>query len=534
MFKTQKSPLFLVALAFATGIALSAAFASPGFWGLGGMALATAVLFVVSRRKMWPRVQQTVQIALGVCFVAAGWVLGEVSAIVPQDDPSQYVGQSIAATGYVVDDVRATKSGYRTVFQCETPVVGKVMLYLPKGPVSLATNDRLSLTLALEPLSQRNPGYANWLQHQGIHASAKATEISVVGHQSGILPMFTDLRGTICKQMKASFPDSLTAGLSNAMLLGDRSGLDMDLKKSFSATGLSHIVAISGMNFAIIYLVLCFLLKPLLYLRYGRQLRSLIIVPLMVFFALLAGANPAIVRAAIMLSMLDLGQSFWNKSNSLNALATSALLFLGWDPQSLFSPDFQLSYAAVLGILMFQNPILHYFHQRMKWLPQSIASALAVTLAAQAATTPLVAWHFQSFPTYFLLANMLVLPLVTLVVQIGFAGFLLVWIPGVNEVWGGVMDFMLWAISAMADLLAQLPGATITGLDAAQTGIWMVLAQVLVGFLVLERRFLRRALAYLRGSEQAQLAGVARTGLQVRVLAVPAVMLWVLIGFLIS
>ncbi len=534
MISTQKSPLFLIALAFVTGIALSAGMVSPGFWGLGALGIATAVLFGLSRRRVWPHIHKALQVAFGLSFVCAGWVLGEMSAVIPQDDPSFQIGNTITATGYIVDDVRPTQRGYRTVFQCEKPIVGKVMLYLPQSGSAFATNDRLTLDLQLQALPQHNPGYANWLQHQGIHAAAKASNCTVIGHEAGILPMFTDLRGSICKQMTASFPDSLTAGLSNAMLLGDRSGLDTDLKKSFSATGLSHIVAISGMNFAIIYLVLSFLLKPLLYLRHGRQIRSAIIVPMMVFFALLAGANPAIVRAAIMLSMLDLGQAFWQKSNSLNALATSALLFLGFDPQSLFSPDFQLSYAAVLGILMLQNPILHYFHQRMKWMPRGIASAIAVTLAAQAATTPLVAWHFHSFPTYFLLANMLVLPLVTLVVQIGFAGFVLVWIPGLNQAWGGVMDFLLWAISSMADLMAQLPGATITALEPGQTGIWVFLGQVVLGFLVLEHRFLRRAWAYLRGADRAQLAGVARTGLQVRALVVPAVMIWVLLGFLIA
>ncbi len=530
--KIQKSPLFLVALAFATGIALSSLLSSPGFWGMGLMGIGTLALFLASRRRLWPRVQQFVPLCLGLCFVSAGWVLGEISAIVPASDPSNRIGESVAVTGYVMDDVRPTKSGYRTVFQCENPIQGKVILYLPKGKLSAATNDRLALTMDLEPLPQHNPGYANWLQHQGIHATARASEVTIIGRQSGIVPAFTDLRGTICRQMASNFPDSLTAGLSNAMLLGDRSGLDSDLKKSFSATGLSHIVAISGMNFAIIYLVLSFLLKPLLYLKHGRKIRSLIVVPMLVFFALLAGANPAIVRAAIMLSMLDLGRSFWNQSNSLNALATSALLFLAFDPQSLFSPDFQLSYAAVLGILMLQNPILHYFHTRMNWMPRSISSAMAVTLAAQAATTPLVAWHFHSFPTYFLLANMLVLPLVTLVIQIGFAGFVIAFIPGLSQVWAGVMDFMLWAICSMADLLAQLPGATITGLEAGQTGIWVLLGQVLVFGAVLERRFLLRAWAYLRGDAHAQLAGVARTGLQVRVLAIPIVMIWVLMGFL--
>lgn len=522
----------LVALALAAGIALSALWSSPGCWGLGIMGLACGILHFVGRRRISPVLQQAYVHALGVCFVFTGWVLGEMSAVIPQNDPAHKIGQSLEVTGYVAEEIRQTKTGYRTVFQCESPISGKVMLYLPTEASALAVNDRLTATMQIQALPDQHPAYASWLHHQGIHAAAKASCVTVTGHATGLMASFADLRGRISRQMAASFPHALTAGLGNAMLLGDRSGLGTDLKKDFSATGLSHIVAISGMNFAIIYLVLCFLMKPLLYLRRGRQLRSLLIVPMLVFFALLAGANPAIVRAAIMLSIIDLGKAFWQKSNSLNALAASALLFLAWDPQALFSPDFQLSYAAVLGILLLQNPILHYFHLRMKWLPKGIAAAMAVTLAAQAATTPLVAWHFQSFPTYFLLANMLVLPLVTLVVQIGFAGFLVAWIPGLAEVWGGVMDFLLWVIMAMADVLAALPGATITALEVGQVGIWVFLGQIVVFLAVLERRFLARAWGYVRGAEHKQLAGVAIRGLQVRALTVPAVLVWMLLGFL--
>ncbi|HEX2899075.1 MAG TPA: ComEC/Rec2 family competence protein, partial [Bacteroidia bacterium] len=487
MVNSQKNPLFPVALAFAAGITLSAFIASPGFWGLIVLVAGSVGMFLLTSKRILPRLQQVSQASLYCCFALAGWVLGENAALIPQNDPMHFIGQEMEVQGHVVDDVRTTAFGHKTILEITQPIQGKVMLYLPLTAKAPQPNDALQGTIHLQALSQKNLGYANWLHHQGIHATAKAASLQKVGEKSGLMAMLHSLRSRVAAQFSATFPNATTAGLSNAMLLGDRTSLDGDIRKDFSATGLSHIVAISGMNFAIIYGVLNLLLYPMLYLRRGRQMRSLIVVPLLAFFALLTGGNPAVVRAAIMLGMLDLSQAFWSKNNSLNALATSALLFLAFDPQSLFTPDFQLSYAAVLGILLLQNPILHYIHLRLPKFPKLIGSALAVTLAAQAATTPLVAWHFHSFPTYFLLANLLVLPLVTLVVQIGFAGFVLAWIPGINTVWGGVMDFLLWAITGMANFMAELPGATISALEPGQTGIWILLAQVLLAFGILER-----------------------------------------------
>lgn len=532
MAHAYKNPLLVVATAFATGILVSACLPSPGWGWLGAMVGIALAVFLVAGRRIHLGLHYLSQASLLLCFMVAGWVLGEGAALVPHDDPAHRIGQKLHVQGTVVDDVRTTDFGHKTIFHITHPVEGKVMLYLPKSEPAPRPNDLLQGTVILKAHSDSNPGYASWLRHQGIHATAKGAQMVKVGEATGFLASLKRLRARISSRFAATFPDAATAGLANAMLLGDRTALEGAIRNNFSATGLSHIVAISGMNFAIIYGVLCLLLQPMCYLRHGRQLRSLIVVPFLAFFAMLTGGNPAVVRAAIMLGMLDLGQAFWSKHQSLNALAASALAFLAFDPQALFTPDFQLSYAAVLGILLLQNPILQYVQRRLPRLPKSIASGLAVTLAAQAATTPLVAWHFQSFPTYFLLANLLVLPLVTLVVQIGFVGFVVAWIPGLDAAWGGVMDFLLWIITLLADGIAQLPGATITALESAQAGIWVLAAQVMLGFAVLERRFLKKAIQHL--GTQTLAAQVAVAGLRQRAAVASLVMGWVLVGFLLG
>lgn len=524
--------MFFVALSLVAGISLSAFLPSPGLLAVAVAVAATVGFHVWSHRHGRHWHAAGLKWAIAGSFALAGWALGDNSGGVAPTDPSLHIGEEVAAVGFVRDEVRPTKTGHKAVFHCEQPYEGDVMLYLPSHLSPPKVNDRLEVSLHLQAHPGSFPGYANWLRHQGIHASAKAREYRKVGVETGFRPAMADLRGTISAQFAAVFPDPVMGGLCRAMLLGDRTGLDNDIRRDFAATGLSHIVAISGMNFAIIYIVLCFLLSPLLRLPHGKQVRAVVVVITMAFFALLTGANPAVVRAAIMLSMLEIGQSFWQRGQSITALATSALIFLCLDPQALFAPDFQLSYGAVLGILTLERPILAYMRLRLPKFPRSIASAMAVTLAAQAATTPMVAWHFQSFPTYFLLANLVVLPVVTLIVQVGFAGFLLAWVPGLCDFWAGVMDAMLWAVTHIAWLMAQLPGATITALEASQVGIWALLGQLAVFFLVLERKQLPRTWAALRSQGGQAADEIHLRGLRLRAMALPAAMLWALLGFL--
>lgn len=531
----QKQPLTVIALSMIAGILLSVRVSSPEFWVMVPIvALLVGAWLISIRLGLSPALRSVVSWAPALCFAACGWYLGAQSGIVPGQDPSRFVGHRIEVEGTVVDDVRSSPYGHRTVLEIATPLQGRVVLQIPAEQPAPATNDILRGTVLLREHSLRNPGYANWLHHQGIHASAKALEMQKVGTASGFLASLKGIRADLAAVFAGRFDDPGMSGLCNAMLLGDRTHLDSEVRTDFSGTGLSHIVAISGMNFAIIYGVLLVLLQPLLRLRNGNRIRSLVIVPFLVFFALLTGANPAVIRAAFMLSLLDLSQAFHSKCNSLNSLAASALVFLAIDPQSLFTPDFQLSYAAVAGILLLQNPIMHYLHRRLPRLPRFLGSAMAVTLAAQLATTPLVAWHFHSFPTYFLLANIVVLPFVTLVVQIGFAGFVLAWIPGLGEAWGGVMDFLLYIITGLAHLIAELPGATITAINMTETGLWILLAQVLVGLMVLERRFFSRSIGLLRSNASRPLTTAAIAGIRRRLALAGGIMVWVMAGFFLG
>src|SRR5262249_36907228 len=132
-------------------------------------------------------------------------------------------------------------------------------------------------------------------------------------------------------------------------------------------------------------------------------------------FSLLAGAQASVLRSAVMFTCIVLGKNFSRSSSIYNTLAVSAFILLCYDPFWLWDVGFQLSYAAVLSIVIFVKPIYNWFYIRNKIL-DFIWKLNAVSIAAQLLTTPLSLYHFHQFPNYFLLSNFAVVPLSSIVV----------------------------------------------------------------------------------------------------------------------
>ncbi len=528
----NKHPLLVLAIAFAAGIILSTLLNTPGLTVLILMAGLTLGLFFLTKKKVSPIAEKAFLASIVICFVMTGWLLADFSAQIPANDPSSITGSSTTLTGTVLEDSRKTKHGFKTTMAVNGQIRGKILLYFPPHIKPPMANDLIRLDAKINALSGSNKGYLDWLHQQGIHASANATSYEKTGVATGFLASIKALRRNIGSRFSQLIPDANMAGLAKAMLLGDRTDLDSDLRADFSSAGLSHVLAISGMHLGILYVALQALLSFMLYLPLGRQIRAVILILTLAGFAVFTGGNPAICRAAIMLGLLELGQSFWQKNYSLNALAISALAFLCFDPQALFFPGFQLSYAAVLGILLFQQPLAKYLSSRVKKMPRQLTNALAVTLTAQAATAPLVAIHFHSFPTYFLFANLLLLPFVVLAANIGFAGFILAWVPGLDTAWAGILDFLLEMLGSGAEILAELPGSTITSLDPSQTGIWVLIAQIIIFAGILERKYIKKAFHQLFGKPSSRTSEVALSGLSTRALVTIGGITWALGGFI--
>ena len=304
-----------------------------------------------------------------------------------------------------------------------------------------------------------------------------------------VLPLQNELQlGDWIGQFRRKLSDLITSHVSipesrqiaKALLLGEKSELDRDTKEAYAQTGTMHILAVSGLHVGIIYAILLF---PLRYIRLGSKpkiLYLLLVLGIIWLYAALTGFSLSVIRAASMFSLFTLGDMRKRKPSSWNLWAFSAMLILVLDPGALWEVGFQLSYAAVAGILAI-NPLLVHL-----WIPKSkildyFWQLATVSVSAQLATFPLSIFYFHLFPSYFLPANLLVIPLSFLAMMGGILLLIVGWIPGLGMVFGGFVNYVLYGQNLITQFIQQLPGATwerltisILGMMVVWTGISVV------------------------------------------------------------
>ena len=349
---------------------------------------------------------------------------------------------------------------------------GKVLLYLEPDSAArrLRYGDQLVFKGTIEPLPQAlNPqqfDYGAYLADKGVMGTAYVASSRWTQGQRGGWPLwrsFMDLRLYLLEVIRGWPVSKVTREVAQALLLGYRAALADDLRQSFAQAGTMHVLAVSGLHVGIIYLVLQYLLFWLRRVPGGRWLQPLIIAVLLWGFAILAGFAPSVVRAVVMFTFVALGRCFDRYTSVYNALLASAIVLLLCHPAYLFQVGFQLSYAAVLAIVWVQ-PML-YRPLATKWAVLNFPLALlTVSIAAQLGTAPLALHYFGQFPGLFWLANLWVVPLVTLLMYGGFPLLGLSAVVALPEMlyqpYEWVMQWMIGGVAWIQDrdwgLIAQL------------------------------------------------------------------------------
>lgn len=258
-----------------------------------------------------------------------------------------------------------------------------------------------------------------------------------------------------------------------AMTLGDKSGQMKELRDTYSVSGASHILAISGLHVGIVYMLLTWFML-------GRRrfwLLQVVLVVAIWAFAMLTGLSASVTRAATMISIYAVFSGRGGRSSGLNILCFAAIVMLVADASTLFDISFQLSFAAVFAILLFM-PLLQSMYQ-----PQNVVlrwgwNIILVSICAQVGTAPLVAYYFGRLPVYFLLTNLLVIPAAT---AIFFGSLLSLLFPVASAA-------LLWVVRLMNGvlrLIASLPGAAIDGLHPTVVQVALVYVFFLLCYFIL-------------------------------------------------
>ena len=303
---------------------------------------------------------------------------------------------------------------------------GKAFIYIYKNDsvLDFERGDRLIIPATWQPL--KNPGnphefdYAKFCNRNNIYYqqfSNKDDVVKIPSTEKQTLSLAERSHDWAMKQLALHVKDKSTLGLLQAMLLGDEINFSDEDRQLYVDTGIIHVVAISGGHIAFLMILITgalFWIKK----KKHQSIKLVIALPIVVFYVMIAGAPPSAVRAAVVFSLLAISTFISRDNNPLNTLLAAAFGILLFQPMWLFAVGFQLSFVAVLSLILFykriyllyipSNKIINFFWQ-----------TIAASLAAEILVAPLVIYYFHLLPAAFLIANVVAVMLMGVVMTLG-------------------------------------------------------------------------------------------------------------------
>ena len=273
------------------------------------------------------------------------------------------------------------------------------------------------------------------------------------------------------------FKTPASKALAESLLLGYREELDNETKDTFLKSGVSHLLAVSGMHTALIYEALFILFLPFGSSQKHRIIFLVTALFVLSYFTLLSGCSASVLRASVMCSMFAVAYAFRKRSSGLNTLGASMLVILWCSPYQLWNLGFQLSVLAVTGILTlhtFINRSIAFDNRVCKY----VFEGLSITVCAQITTLPVVLYHFKSFPVYFIPANLILIPVSTGAL---FASMLSIFLAGLGLSVHWLFACNQWLIelfSACAAFFAGLPDSSIYSIFCSPAEAWLIVCIV--------------------------------------------------------
>lgn len=301
---------------------------------------------------------------------------------------------------------------------------GKIILYFEKDSANLTAlryGDKIIINKPLQDIKNSgNPGsfnYRRYLAFRRIFHTVflkKNDWVLLKEKDAGQFNNFIfSTREKVVNILQKNISGENEKAIAEALLIGYKADLDKDLVQAYSNTGVVHIIAISGLHLGI-YILLLWILNKIPFVKKADILKFILLLIGIWLFAVLTGAAPSVLRAAVMFSCIILGKALGKKSSIYNSLAASAFLLLCINPYLLWEVGFQLSYLAVIGIVVFQMPIYQWLYVKNKFL-NKIWKLISVAIAAQLLTFPACLYYFHQFPLLFFITNLIVVPLASII-----------------------------------------------------------------------------------------------------------------------
>lgn len=280
-------------------------------------------------------------------------------------------------------------------------------------------------------------------------------------------------------------------GVLAALTIGDKSLLDKETRNSYATTGASHVLAVSGLHVGVIFLVFTQLLAQILRGENTKKLRTVLALFFLWGFTFVSGLSPSVVRASIMLTIASFAILLGQQTQTYNAVFASAFFMLLYSPRYLFDVGFQLSYMAVLSILMFQKAIEAIVETHHP-LTQKAWSLLSVSLSAQLGTLPLTLYYFHQTSNLFWLSGFIVIPLATVILYLAILFWAFHWVPFLSSALSFLLGKTTMCMNISIHRLEQFERAVREGIDLRLFDIlWLYFILLTLFSTVLKRNFTR-------------------------------------------
>ncbi len=342
--------------------------------------------------------------------------------------------------------------------------------------------------------------YQRYLSYKEIYYQTYLNndQFSVIGYNKGnrIILEANKVRQFLLDQYKKYNISGDEFAVLSALTLGYINDMSPEIKQSFSVSGAMHVLSVSGLHVGVIFYIVSQILFFLEQKKYGRFFRFLIVISVLFGYAVITGLSSSVMRSTIMFSLIGLGDLFNRTKNTYNTIAASAFVMLLINPFNIMDVGFQLSYLAVLSIVFFQ-PLIYPWFQFKRKLPDKIWQLISVTIAAQLGTLPITLLYFHQFPVYFILTNIFVIPLSTIIICT--AVILLVF--SFSGLIGGFIAFLLELLLSLFNgsvkWIESLPYSTIHPISINNVeSILLFVIIIIVSLLLISKKYAWLRLAF--------------------------------------
>lgn len=338
---------------------------------------------------------------------------------------------------------------------------GNILISLQKD--SLNTRLQIDNTVLVKTLIEKAPfsknpyqfEYKDYLQTLGVYHQTRISNseiLKIENTEKSIRGYAENVREHLIKKLSATPIPIRERAIIQALILGQKRDIDKEQYQEFAAAGAVHILAVSGLHVGIIYIILLYLSMPLRFLKHGRLLQSMLLVITLWGYAYITGLSPSVCRAVTMFSFLAFATISKRKTNTANTLLLSFSFLLVYNPLLLFHVGFQMSYMAVLAIIVIQPKLNSYYTPR-NYFKRLFWGILTVTFAAQIGIMPLSLYYFHQFPGLFFISNLVILPFLSLILG---AGILVILLAALNCSWEWIYFSYGWVVRQLNNFIGWI------------------------------------------------------------------------------